>query len=576
MRKKSLWLIIMSLTLVLFLAACGDNNETGGEADNNNNAAENDGNNDAAVNDGNDGNDEGNNNDGNEAPAAAEDQTLIFARGGDSTSLDFASVTDGETSRVTLQIYESLLKFNQDSFEVEPGLAQDWDISDDGLTYTFYLREGVKFHDGTDFNADAVLTNFNRWSDPDHEFAFIDEGYNYAVYGNQFGGFQGDEDHVIDEINVLDDYTIEFVLKEPFGAFIQNMGMSYFAITSPAALEEYGADIQENPVGTGPFQFVSWDRDDRIILDKFEDYWNEGYPKLDRVIFQVIPDNSARLTALRSGEIDIMDGLNPDDYEAIANEPGLQVFERETNNIGYLGFNTDQEPFDDPLVRQAMHHAVDKETLIGLLYAGLAEPAKNPLPPAYLGYNDDIEPYDYNPERAQELLAEAGFEDGFEFDLWTMPVARPYMPDPSRAAEVLQENFAAVGLTANIVTMEWATYLDEIETGAQDVFMLGWSGTNGDSDYFLGNLLSTPSIPTSNQTFYSNSEVDDLLTQARHAVEESDREQYYKEALELIHEDSPMITLVHSIPVLAGSDRVQNYVPHLSTSEPLTEVELSE
>lgn len=558
--KKSFWLLLLSLILAVALVACGGDDEpadTGNEGDTSETT------------------DEGPDDSTDDATEeSTSGGTLIFARGGDSQSLDYASTQDGESSRITLQIYESLLRFNENSFEVEPSLAERWEVADDNVTYTFYLREGVKFHDGTDFNADAVLTNFERWSDPDHEFAFKDDGYAYSVYGNQFGGFKGDDGHIIQEINVINDYEIEFVLKEPFGAFLQNMAMSYFAITSPAALAEYGPDINENPVGTGPFKFVSWTRNDSIVLDKFEDYWMAGYPKLDRVIFQVIPDNSARLTALRAGEIDIMDGLAPDDYETIKNEAGLQAFERETNNFGYLGFNVEMEPFDNPLVRQAMHHAVDKEGLIALLYAGLAEPAKNPLPPAYLGYNDSIEPYEYNPERARELLAEAGYPDGFEFDLWTMPVARPYMPDPVRAGEVLQANFADVGLTANIVTMEWATYLDEITKGVQDVFMLGWSGTNGDSDYFLGNLLGTNGIPDSNSTFYSNADVDALLAQARTTVDEGERDALYQEALAIIHEDSPMITLVHSIPVLAGSDRVKNYVPHLSTSEPLTFVEL--
>ncbi|MBU9714367.1 ABC transporter substrate-binding protein [Evansella tamaricis] len=563
--KKSLLLLLLSLVLVVFMAACGGDDEPSDSGDTD----------DEDVTDTDDGGD-ADGDDGDAAEESTSGGTLIYARGGDSQSLDFASTQDGESSRITLQIYESLLRFNENSFEVEPSLAESWEVADDNVTYTFKLREGVKFHDGTDFNAEAVLTNYERWSDPSHEFAFTDDGYAYSVYGNQFGGFKGDEGHIIDEINIINDYEIEFVLKEPFGAFLQNVAMSYFAITSPAALAEHGPAINENPVGTGPFKFVSWTKDDNITLDKFEDYWMEGYPKLDRVIFQVIPDNSARLTALRAGEIDIMDGLNPDDYETIQNEAGLQAFERETNNFGYLGFNLEREPFDNVLVRKAMHHAVDKEGLISLLYAGLAEPAKNPLPPAYLGYNDSLTPYEYNPELARELLAEAGFEDGFEFDLWAMPVARPYMPDAERAAEVLQANFADIGLTANIVTMEWATYLDEVSAGSQDVFMLGWSGTNGDSDYFLGNLLGTQGIPDSNSTFYSNADVDALLAEARTTVDEGERAALYEEALAIIHEDTPMITLVHSIPVLAGSDRVKNYVPHLSTSEPLTFVELAE
>lgn len=567
--KKSLVLSFAVVSTLLVTACAADESEPGNEnmntnADATENNETNENTNEAADEDADNGD-----------AAASDDQTLIFARGGDSVSLDYASVTDGESSRVTEQMYESLLSFEEDSFEIGPGLAEEWEMDDDGLRYVFTLREGVTFHDGTDFNAEAVVTNFERWADPEHEFNFADEGYAYAVYGTQFGGFEGDEGHVIDEVNAISDYEVEFVLNSQLGSFLQNMGMSYFSMTSPAALEEYGPEINENPVGTGPFQFVSWSRDDSIVLEKYEDYWQEDLPNLDQVIFQVIPDNSARLTALRSGEIDIMDGLNPDDLDALEGEEGITTFERATNNIGYLGFNGDKEPFDDPEVRRALNHAIDKETLIDLLYAGNAEPAKNLIPPDYMGYNDDIDPYEYDPELAEQMLADAG-QEGLEFDLWTMPVARPYMPDPERAAEVMQANFADIGVTANIVSMEWATYLEQTEAGEHDLYMLGWSGTNGDPDYFFGNLLHSDAIPGGNRDFYRNDEVDTLLDQAKVSIDEDERIELYREAQEIIHEDAPMIPLVHSIPVLAGSDRVQNYVPHPSTSEALTEVELSE
>lgn len=545
--------MVLLLAFVLFLAACSSDDTSAPEST--------DGEAEEEV-------------EGTEPAEPAGDQTLVFARGGDSVSLDYASVTDGESSRVTKNIYETLIEFDRDSFEIGPGLAHDWEVDDSGLRFVFHLEEGVTFHDGTDFNAEAVKLNFERWADPEHEYAFLDEGYTYSVYGTQFGGYKGDEGHVIEEINVLGDYEIEFVLNQPLGSFLQNMGMSYFAITSPQAFEEHGSAINENPVGTGPFKFVSWSRDDSIILEKNEDYWKEGLPKLDRVIFQVIPDNSARLTALRSGQIDIMDGLNPDDVAQIEGDDSLQVFERATNNIGYLGFHVEKEPFNDPVVRRAFNHAIDKEGLIAILYGGLAETAKNTIPPGYLGYNDGIDEYSYDPELAKELLAEAGIEDGFTFDLWTMPVARPYMPDPQRAAEAIQANLADVGITANIVTKEWATYLEETEQGKHDVFMLGWSGVNGDPDYFFSNLLHGDAIPGGNRSFYSNEEVNDLLVQAKTEVDFDVRAELYEQVQELIHEDAPMVPLVHSIPTLAGSSNVKNYVPHPSTSETLDEVEL--
>ncbi len=503
-----------------------------------------------------------------------EDQVLVYARGGDSESLDPGSTTDGESSRVTRQVLEGLLDFEPETFDIKPGLAHDWDVSDDGLTYTFYLEEGVTFHDGTDFNAEAVKVNFERWADPHHEYAFTDDGYVYSMYGTMFGGYVDDDSHVIKEINVVDDYEIEFVLKRPLGFFLQNLGMTYFAITSPAALEEYGADINEHPVGTGPFKFVSWTKDDKIVLEKFTDYRKEGLPKLDEVIFEVIPDNAARLIALRSGEVDIMDGLNPDDAESVKADEQLSLYTRAENNIGYLGFNVQKEPLDNKNLRHAINHAIDREAIAEALYAGYAKPAVNPLPPGYLGYNDAVELYDYDVDKAKELLREAGYDDGLEIELWTMPVARPYMPDPETVAEIVQNNLAEIGIDIKIVREEWAPYLEKTAEGEHQLYMLGWSGTNGDPDYFLSSLLHGSNVGTSNREFYENSEVDKLLDQAKVSIDQDERADFYKQAQALIAEDSPMVPLVHSTPVLASASYVKNYVPHPSTSESLEEVEL--
>ncbi|WP_339183190.1 ABC transporter substrate-binding protein [Oceanobacillus sp. FSL W7-1293] len=557
MKLKFSIFTVWLLAIFLVLAACsGDGGQNGGESEEGSDP-------DAAE----------------EAEAdtgdAEGDQVLIFARGGDSESLDPASTTDGESSRITKQIYESLLEFDKESFEVLPGLAHDWEVADDGLSYTFYLEEGVTFHDGTEFNAEAVKVNFERWADPDHEYAFADDGYVYSMYGTMFGGFLGDENHVVEEINVVNDHEIEFVLSQPLGFFLQNMAMTYFPITSPAALEEYGPAINENPVGTGPFEFVSWAKDDSIVLDKFDDYRIEGLPKLDRVVFEVIPDNAARLIALRSGEIDIMDGLNPDDAAGVEADEGLELYERAENNIGYVGFNVQKEPFDNKDLRHAVSHAIDKEAIAEALYAGYATPASVPLPPSYMGYNDEVESFEYDPDRARELLEDAGYADGLEIELWTMPVARPYMPDPETVSEIIQNNLEEVGITVTIVREEWAPYLEKTMNGEHQMYMLGWSGTNGDPDYFLSSLLHGDNVGSSNREFYDNDEVDEFLNQAKLSIDQDERASFYQQAQELIADDAPMVPLVHSRPVLATTNAVENYVPHPSTSESLAEVELA-
>ncbi len=545
MKFKLSFLFVFMLAITMMLAACSG--DEGGSSDEDSSS------------------DEGTNN---------EEQVLVFARGGDSTSLDFASVSDGESSRVTKNIYDSLLDYDRDSFEIVPGLAHDWEVSDDGLSYTFYLEEDVRFHDGTDFNAEAVKINFERWSDPENEYAFLDEGYVYPLYETMFGGVKGDEGHVIDEINVVSDYEVEFVLNRPLGSFLQNVAMHYFAITSPAALAEYGPDIGDNPVGTGPFKFVSWEKDSQIVLEKNEDYYKEGLPKLDKVIYQVIPDNGARVIALKSGEVDVIDDVNPDEAESIEADDDLELYARNENNVGFLGFNVEKEPLDDKLVRQAINYAVDTESIVDALYAGYATPAVNIIPPNYFGHNDDIEGYEYDTEKAKELLAEAGYEDGLEIDLWVMPVSRPYMPDPEKVSEIVQSNLADAGITTNIVREEWAPYLEKTSNGEQELYLIGWSGSNGDPDYFFNSLLHGDAIGGENRSFYKNEEVDELLDQAVATVDQDERAELYQEAQAIIHEDAPQVNIVHSTPLVATRSNVKNFIAHPSTSDPLEEVEI--
>ncbi|WP_018132032.1 ABC transporter substrate-binding protein [Effusibacillus pohliae] len=498
--------------------------------------------------------------------------TLIYGRGGDSVKLDPHNVTDGESFRVTENIYDTLVDFEKDSTKVIPGLATEWQTSADGKTWTFKLRQGVKFHDGTDFNAKAVVYNFERMWDKNHPQHKGD----FEYFHDMFGGFKG-EGSVIEGIKAVDDYTVEFKLSRPLAPFLANLAMSTFAIISPAALEKYGEKIAQNPVGTGPFKFKEWKPNDSITLEKNDQYWQKGLPKLDKIVFKVIPDNTARLTALKSGEIDVMDGLNPSDVKQVEADSKLQVLLRPSMNVGYLAMNNTKKPFDNPKVRQAISMAINKKGLIDSFYAGLAQPAVNPMPPSVWGYNKDIKDYEYNPEKAKQLLAEAGYPNGFETDFWAMPVARPYMPQPQKIAEAIQADLAKIGIKTKIVSFEWATYLKKTKNGEHPMALLGWTGDNGDPDNFLYVLLDkdTANPPAAqNISLYKSDKVHELLTKAQVTSDQAQRTKLYEEAQKIIHEDAPMVPLVHSRPALAAAKSVKGYVPHPKGSESLVDVSI--
>ncbi|MEQ2526883.1 ABC transporter substrate-binding protein [Bacillaceae bacterium CLA-AA-H227] len=532
---KDIWALVLMLLLSLALVGCNSSAGTDDEPAEDGDAAE-------------------------ETEATSGGQ-LVFGRGGDSTSLDPAITTEGEAFKVTKNIYETLIEFGDQDTEIHPGLATEWETSEDGLTHTLKLREGVKFHDGTDFNAEAVVFNFERWKAGNAE--------QFYYYNSQFGD-------KIDSVTAVDEYTVEFKLNTPIAPFYKNLAMSPFGIASPAAIEEFGEDFFKNPVGTGPFKFKEWKENDYITIVKNEEYWQEGLPKLDEVIFRVIPENSARLNALASGEVDLIDGVNFSDKGTIDSNPDLQVFERPSLNIGYLGLTSTRGPLKEKLVRQALNHAVDKQQIIDAFYAGAAEPAINPMPPVVAGYNPDVADYEYDPEKAKELLAEAGYPDGFEMELWAMPVPRPYMPEGQKVAEALQKMFEEVGVKAKIVTYEWATYLEKANAGEADTFLLGWTGDNGDADNFLYVLLDQDSIGSNNYSQYQNAEVHELLLKAQASSDQAEREELYKQAQVIIKDDAPWIPLVHSTPLLAGSAKISNFLAHPTGSDFLANVEIQQ
>lgn len=497
-------------------------------------------------------------NKGSNATKSSQD-TLILGRGGDSASLDASIVTDGESLKIAHQVFDSLLEYKEGTTEVQGSLAESWNVSDDGLKYTFKLRQGVKFHDGTEFNADAVVFNFNRWTDPKGPYKF--EGDSFDYYDSMFGP---DGKRVIKEVKAIDASTVEFTLNQPQAPFLQNLAMTSFAIASPKAIEDKKENFKNEPVGTGPFVFKEWKRNDSITLEKNPNYWKEGLPKLNKVIVRSIPDNSARFNALQSGEIDLMEDLSPDDLASLKSNADLQLIERPSNNVGYLGFNLKKKPFDDVKVRQALSHAVNKQAIIDAFFAGQAVSAVNPLPPSLWGYNDSIKDYDYDLDKAKQLLADAGYPNGLpgEITFYAMPVSRPYMPDGKKVAEVIQADFEKIGVKTKIESPEWATYLDDAQAGEKDdIYMLGWTGDNGDPDNFLYALLDKDAIPSNNYSYYANDKLHELLIGAQQETDQGKRADLYKQAQVIIKEDAPWIPLVHTTPLLAAKVNLKGYVP---------------
>lgn len=472
------------------------------------------------------------NNMGKSAPV----RTLIFGRGGDSITLDPLRVLDGESAKVCDMLYDTLVQYRDDTTEIEPALAEAWVNSADGLTWTFHLRQDVRFHDGTPFNADAVVFSLTR---------------PYALTSTFYKEF-------INRIISVNAFTVQIQLKTPYAPFLSTMAGTQNSIVSPAAVEHFGEQFGNNPVGTGPFKFVQWDRNDKIVLTANHQHW-AGSPALDRLIFRSIPDNAARFVELQKGNLHAMEFPNPDEIQLIQGNPNLELAMQSSLNVGYLAMNMEKPPFDNIKVRLAINHAINKAVIIEHLYQGTGIPAKGPIPPTLWSYDETLEDYAYNPELAKQLLAEAGYPNGFETTLWALPVPRPYIPNGLALAEILQSELRHIGVETKIVTYDWPTYIAKTENGEHDMAMLGWSA-GGDPDNFFYSLLSktTAQKPALNIAFYRSDEMQDVLERARMSSDQDERIQLYQQAQAIVHKDAPWVPLAHAQRLLVISRSVKN------------------
>jgi len=451
-------------------------------------------------------------------------------------------------------MYDTLLRRSpKDGQTIIPDLAWKYDISPDGKRYTFHLRKGVKFHDGAPFNAEAVKFSIERQFNPEHPANKLGK-YPFAnfFFGN------------VKAVEAMDDSTVRFVLKEPRASFLAVLTAGAASIVSPTAVRKWGADYPLNPVGTGPFRYVSWQRGQQLVLEKNQDYW-KGAVKLDRVVYRPIVEDQARLTELMTGAVDLIVGVPPDFVGQLEGSAKVSIAKQVGAHVWYLGINNQKKPFDDKRVRQALNYAVNKDAIVKDVLKGTGAVSKGPVLPNTWGADAALKAYPYDPQKAKQLLAEAGYPNGFSTTLW-VPESGSGMQSPVAMSTVMQSNLKAVGVNVTLQTMEWGAFLAKLRTQEQELFALSWMAGTEDPDMVMYPLLHssqwTPNGP--NRALYKNTRFDELLTQARLVTDQAERAKLYREAQKILVEDAPWIFVDHEVQISASSKRVQGFKLHPS------------
>ncbi|WP_110947788.1 ABC transporter substrate-binding protein [Pseudomonas bohemica] len=506
------------------------------------------------------------------APFAHAASNLVFCSEGSPAGFDpgqYTTGTDFDASAET--VFNRLSQFERGGTAVIPGLATSWDVTPDGLTYTFHLREGVKFHTTPyfkptrTFNADDVLFTFNRMINKDDPYR--------KAYPTEFPYFTDMAmDTNITKVEKVDDHTVKMTLGTVDAAFIQNLAMSFASIQSAeyaAQLLKQGKpeEINQKPIGTGPFVFKSYQKDSNIRFTANKDYWKPEDVKVDNLIFAITTDASVRAQKLKKNECQIIAYPRPADIAPLKADANLKMPDQAGFNLGYIAYNTMDKIKDDnkpnPLakleVRQALDMAVDKKAIIDAVYQGAGQLAVNAMPPTQWSYDTTIKDAPYDIAKAKELLKKAGVAQGTEITLWAMPVQRPYNPNAKLMAEMLQNDWKKIGINAKIVSYEWGEYIKRAKNGENGAMLIGWSGDNGDPDNWLGTLFGCDAINGNNFAKWCDKPFDKLIHEAKETTDQAKRIELYKQAQHLLKDAVPMTPIAHSTVYQPMRKEVQDF-----------------
>ena len=476
---------------------------------------------------------------------ASANDTFTFAQGADPRGLDPARVDDLESGKVIQNIYEGLTKYAPDSTKVEPSLAETWSISPDGLSYTFKLRQGVKFHDGTDFNADAVKFNIDRQLPPK-----ADDNMPYASF--TFG--------TVKDVEVIDPSTVKINLTQKNTAFLANLAMGMAApMVSPKAITDSGNNsVMDNPVGTGPYKFVKWNKGENVVLIRNDDYWGDK-ALTKNVVFRIIADNSARVLALNNGEVDMIDGIDATVVDKI-NQGGNKLYQAPGMNVNYMAFNTTTPTFKNVEARKAIAEAVNRDELVKSLYQGYSEVANTILPTFMPGYDATVQQIAYDPAAAKAAAAKLGIT---KVHMITYSNPRPYNPATGAAlAAAIQGYLQKIGVDATIDTFDWTTYKDKVKAGDYDIAFYGWIGDNGDPDNFL-NLLADKD-PNLNIARWQDPAYINMIKKALATPNGADRDAQYGAMEKYVAERSIWLPFSHSKAMAAYRPNVSGFIYHVT------------